>query len=71
MFFVSVKNPEFEKELYLSKYNFNNHPWVILIYSVVHIDLGHLTANMIGIIVAGQIIWWRHKKPGRVTSGIF
>jgi membrane associated rhomboid family serine protease len=40
---------------------------VILTYSIVHIDLGHLAANSISILVAGQLIWWRHKEPGRVT----
>jgi membrane associated rhomboid family serine protease len=67
MYLVSVKYPEFTEQLYLSDFNFNYHPWVILTYSIVHIDLGHLAANMIGIVVTGQIIWWRHKEPGKVT----
>lgn len=53
MFLVSVKNPEFTEQLYLSKFNFNFLPWVILTYSIVHFDLGHLAANLISIIIAG------------------
>ena len=55
MFFVSAKYPEFAKQFYLSDFNFNTHPWVILTYSIVHIDIEHLVVNMTAILVAGQI----------------